>query len=527
MPNTTVFIFDSSYPSIDIALPIDEAEMHVVVSDREVEPPPGHTNLQLEEPTGFGSFRRNIRLLRATWRKSDGRKCIVISAPGMRRQQFLLNTLYALCLCRNVEFFDGVGLRSLARSWKLIVTSAARFLGKCVLGRLKEKIRTAQFNHRIRTLCSAATPEGRLFGIYNRTRSFSLPLDKVTQQPSGNSIYGGYTRGWYLPTLSNHLQRYKVQTTRHRLRDVTLHIEDVGRGPERFLFQHERILDYPYLLITRERRNGTVSVSTRAKVMSVERGIDMLHFTSSYYHWLVDGVPRILDLIDDGTDFDKYPLIMPPLEVFQRQLLEILGISSDRQVVIVGKDDWCHVGECIFPTATFPFTVPGLDDYWTQPNGDMLLRIRERILARLPKRNSKSENAKKRLYISRAKATKRKLTVQSEAAVRTVLESRGFQTVYLEDLPWIDQLQLLIGAEIIVGVHGAGLTNIIFANARSLLEFQNPLEARAYFAVIARELNMSYAYIVGTLEGHSKNFDNIMVDPAALIKTLDRLSVSS
>ena len=163
----------------------------------------------------------------------------------------------------------------------------------------------------------------------------------------------------------------------------------LGGGAERFLFQHERILDYPYLLITRERRNGTVSVSTRAEVMSVERGIDMLHFTSGYYHWLVDGVPRILDLIDDGTDFDKYPLIMPPLEVFQRQLLESSGNLFRRQVVIVGKDDWCHVGECVFPTATFHSTVPGLDDYWTHPNGDMLLRIRERILDGCQRRNLK------------------------------------------------------------------------------------------------------------------------------------------
>lgn len=44
---------------------------------------------------------------------------------------------------------------------------------------------------------------------------------------------------------------------------------------------------------------------------------------------------------------------------------------------------------------------------------------------------------------------------------------------------------------------------------------------------MARELNMSYAYIMGTLDGRSSNFDNIMVDTEALAKTLDRIDVDS
>ena len=199
----------------------------------------------------------------------------------------------------------------------------------------------------------------------------------------------------------------------------------------------------------------------------------MLHFTTSYYHWLVDGVPRILDLIDDGIDFNEYPLIMPPLDLFQRELLEILGIAPERQVLTLKKGDWCHVHDCIFPTAYFPFAAPGLDDYWTQPNGDTLRRIRERILTCIRKIAGENTNASKRLYVSRAKATRRKLTTQCEAAVRTVLESRGFQTIWLEHLPWVEQIRLISGAEFIVGVHGAGLTNILFGQSRALLEFQS------------------------------------------------------
>ena len=367
MPNTSVFIFDSSYMSVDVALPIDDNKPHLIVSDREIEPPPGHSSLQIEEQTGVGAFHRNLQSLRRAWHKAGGGKCIVIVAPGVRREQLLLNTIFALYLCRNVVFFDGVSFRSLKRSWRLMLGTVARTLGKMVIGRLKNWFERAQFDRSIKSHRDAATAEGRLFGQYAKTRCFTLPLDSVVRQPNGPSIYGEHTRGWYLPMLSSRRQRYKVQTTRHRLHDIVLHVEDVNGSAERLLIKDGRILDYPYLL-GKAQRNLGYFVATRGEVKNIERGIDLLHFTSGYYHWLLEGVPRVLDLIDDGTDFNKYPLIMPPLEPFHGQILEVLGISVDTQVVTVDKGDWCNVCECIIPTSYFPFAAPELDD----PSGQQM-----------------------------------------------------------------------------------------------------------------------------------------------------------
>ncbi len=525
MRRRSVFIFDSTYPSPDVALPIDETQPYIVVSDREIEPPPGQDSLQLEDQPGFSAFVKNLRLVRAVWRKENGGKCIVISAPSVRREQLVQNSLFALSLSRNVLFFDGLTLTTLAGAWRHILRSGVSLLGSRVLGGVKARIRRYRFERGLKSHSDMATPEGRLFGVYGRSQSFSLPLDTAVREPDLPSIYGSFTRGWYLPALSNRRQRYNVQTTRHLLRDIFLHIEAVGGSQERFLFKDGKVLDYPYLL-GKVRRNASYRVSTRREIKSIDRGIDLLHFTSGYYHWLVEGVPRILDLIDDGTDFDRYPLILPPVETFQRQLLEVLGISPDSQVVTLGKDDWLHVGECIFPTANFPFAAPGLDDPSGQPDGSLLRRIRERLLERIPMAPEGTSGPSNRLYISRSRATKRKFTIPTEDAVRSVLESRGFQTVCLEDLHWAEQARLASSADLIVGLHGAGLTNILFAKGGGLLEFQNPLEARPYFALMARELNMKYAYIVGRLEGRSNHFDNITIDPGELTDLLSRLEVA-
>src|SRR5215469_3514177 len=524
MSSESTFIFDTSYPSAEIALPIDDLKPHVIVSDRNIVPPPRHNSLRLEKLVDLTSFRRNLRLLKVAWLKNSGEKCIVIAPSGARKEQILWNTLYAFSLCRKVEFFDGAKMKPLLQSCAFILSSAARVLARSILGSLRVKIKEIRFNYSIKTDSDAATPEGRLFGLYTRSQTFGLTPDNVIKNADGPSIYGAYTGGWFLPMLSNRRQRYAVQTTRHRLGDISLHVEDVQGSPVRFLFKDGRILDYPYLL--GKARYGNYLVSTRRAIKSVERGIDLLHYTSGYYHWLLEGVPRILDLIDDGIDFNEYPLILPPMEEYHRQVLKVLGVSPDTQVVTVDKGDWCHVRDCIFPTANFPFGTPELDDPSGQPDATLLRRIRERLLERLPKATPTNRLVSERIYISTQRARKRKFTTQTELAVRSVLETEGFQSVCLEDFPWAEQVLLMANAKFIVGLHGAGLANILFSNAKSLIEVQNPYEARAYFALMARELNINYAYIVGALAGDSSNFDNILIDPRALADMLHRIDNS-
>lgn len=517
MPYDAVFVFDSSYPSVDIAVPIDDERPHVIVSNRRIEPPPGHSCLLLDKEANLASIFRNLRSLRIAWTDAKGEKCIVIAAIGVRPEQLLLNTIYAFFLSRNVALFDGSRHRSILPFWQRLLKGAFVHPVRRLLGGLKLKLATARFKRRVRTLPAYLTREGRLFGLYTSSHSFSLPPDKVTLLPDGRSLYGNSTREWYLPAFSNRRQRYSVQTTRHRLCDVTLHVEKANGLEVSSLFKDGRILDCPYMLGS-ARSHYRYPVSTRGTIKTIARGINLLAYVSGYYHWLIEGVPRILDLIDDGLDFDQYPLLMPPLDLFQRQTLEVLGIIPDRHVITVEVGDWCHVGECIFPTPNFPFGWQEIEDPSGQPDYALLTRIRARLMECITLVTPAIPNPPKKLYISRAKARARKFAVETEAAVSSVLEGADFQTVYLEDLPWPAQVRLVAGAECIAGLHGAGLTNILFANAKTLLEFHNPLETRAYFAVMARELDIRYTSIIGALQGYSPKFNNITIDLQTLTK---------
>ncbi len=104
MPGNAVFIFDSSFPSVAVALPIDDRRPHVVVSNRRIEPPPGHSCLHLEKETSLGSVWRNLGSLRTAWVGAAGGGCVVIAASGVRPEQLLINAIYALFLSRETSF---------------------------------------------------------------------------------------------------------------------------------------------------------------------------------------------------------------------------------------------------------------------------------------------------------------------------------------------------------------------------------------------------------------------------------------
>ena len=66
-----------------------------------------------------------------------------------------------------------------------------------------------------------------------------------------------------------------------------------------------------------------------------------------------------------------------------------------------------------------------------------------------------------RLYISRAKATSRKIV--NEAELEEELRQRGFRIAFFEELPFAEQLALISQAEIIVSAHGAAWTLVVVA----------------------------------------------------------------
>jgi capsular polysaccharide biosynthesis protein len=170
----------------------------------------------------------------------------------------------------------------------------------------------------------------------------------------------------------------------------------------------------------------------------------------NYGHFLLDVLPRV-DLIERaGWRLDNFDHILAPLHLKSfAPLLEQLGVPLNRVRCCANVAGYtCE--RLVAPT--FPGVRRSLP-----PWGAAFLR------ARAAKQASESGNMR-RLYIPRD--TTRRIINEEELIERLV--SYGFE-IFRPATSQEDPRQAFAGAEVVVGAHGAGLADIVFAPKSSLL----------------------------------------------------------
>ena len=227
-------------------------------------------------------------------------------------------------------------------------------------------------------------------------------------------------------------------------------------------------------------------------------------FYSNYYHWLTDCATRLC-IIDK---LPEVPVLLPrKLSDWQSESLDLLGIEPARRLQL---DEGCYEVDRLY----FPFT-------GTTGNTHSL------ALQELRRRYSgeRAPVAGKRLYVARSDAGYRRLV--NEAEVARALEGEGFQIVEGSKLSLKEKVALFADAEIIVGVHGAGLASLIFAPPGSIvLEIHDPEHPVPSNYLLSASLEQRYWCLLGENESKRrgepvrKGYDDVSVSLEELTRTL-------
>lgn len=200
-----------------------------------------------------------------------------------------------------------------------------------------------------------------------------------------------------------------------------------------------------------------------------------------YFHWMVDILPRLELLRRGGFDWAAIDwfLLNYSDQSFQRETLAALGILAEK---ILSSDRHPHIqGTLIAPAFAGHLG-------WLQPWALQFLRQMF-----LPKAVSK--NLPKRVYISRSRASYRR--VLNEAEVVETLAHAGFVAIVLESLSFAEQVALFANAEAIVAPHGSGLTNLAFCSPHTqVVEIVSPHYIRHYYWLISHHLHLQHYYLV-------------------------------
>jgi hypothetical protein len=227
------------------------------------------------------------------------------------------------------------------------------------------------------------------------------------------------------------------------------------------------------------------------------------HWYNNYYHWFVEWLPRALVALDQGIDPDTL-LMPPPMGAWAHDSLRALGLRPR-----------------ILPEEGEAWRVRRLTLIHESPFRASTLRaLAQRLRAQvgpLPPRSRK-------VWISRRGAVHRRLL--QEAVLESWLAARGWEIVRLEELSLAEQIRLLGSCVALAGLHGAGLTNMIFAPPGT-----------AVLEIVMRERPCSEYYGLGAALGHpywivmahragnreSLVHDDVNVDLAAFQRAIEQL----
>jgi capsular polysaccharide biosynthesis protein len=244
-----------------------------------------------------------------------------------------------------------------------------------------------------------------------------------------------------------------------------------------------------------------------------------------YSHWMFDLLPKLEVLRRAGwslNTIDHY-VVNRYADRHERETLERFGIGPEK--IVIGGGRVISADRMLFCSPLrYGFRTPR----WLR---DFIIRTF------LPDQRPNPRGERLRLYISRAGARRRR--VLNEDVVRIILEHRGFRTLQAEQHSVGDIAGLVNAAEQIVAPHGAGATNVVFAQPGTrLLEtfgahiapeawLMTSLVGGRHFLLAGKDESGRYPWHEDAYRGLSdfeRNLTDYMIDPGDLERALDMLA---
>jgi capsular polysaccharide biosynthesis protein len=164
---------------------------------------------------------------------------------------------------------------------------------------------------------------------------------------------------------------------------------------------------------------------------------------------------------------------LPELKAsYEQETIETFKLSK---VVTVKEKEYVKAKELFLP------------DYTASPgnfNPEVIRGLSKHLITSLV--DEKAANGSRKIFISRSKAPRRK--IRNEEALETILIRYGYEVLCMEDFSFKEQVQITYNSQVMISLHGAGLTNMMFMPFGSSvfeLRFKGDDHSNCYFSMAA------------------------------------------
>ena len=226
----------------------------------------------------------------------------------------------------------------------------------------------------------------------------------------------------------------------------------------------------------------------------------------NFYHWIIDCMPRLCALAASPWSGNRpiRLLATSPPTALEQVFLDRFPPGTFT-VEVVSRRSVYRVETLLFT----PLKTQRLAGYLPAPYVEAL---RGMMAPKRPRTHAR------RLYVSRADAEYRK--VANEDDLVAMLHDYGFEAVTLADRPLDEQAALFYDAEAVIAPHGAGLTNLVYADAAFVLELFPDPRVTPHYVFLCKSLGHRYRYLAGPAP--TLNPPSFVVDLGAVRTAVER-----
>lgn len=232
-----------------------------------------------------------------------------------------------------------------------------------------------------------------------------------------------------------------------------------------------------------------------------------IHGAHNYYHWNVDVLPKlgILELAGYSLDDVDRIVLRDFNQKFHHDAFARLGIAEEKLYLTENAPYFrcqrlLHVDLRNFVGMQMNRVVP---DYLRSVFLEKPQSVRGR-----------------KLFIARANNHARPITNQDKAL--ELVGRYGYETVYMEGLTLAEQAEMFNSASVIVGTHGAGLTNLVYCEPGTTVVEIYGEHVYSFFYGLSNLCGLRYIPILSSPDDYDAvvdaNIGNAKTDQAKTIK---------
>jgi capsular polysaccharide biosynthesis protein len=230
---------------------------------------------------------------------------------------------------------------------------------------------------------------------------------------------------------------------------------------------------------------------------------------NNFSHWLLDILPRLKIFEENYSIKEIDYFLLPELKYsFHHETLEILNIPFNK---ILSDKQNRHIEADILFVTDHPWYKKGfLHDEMVNIPEWIVKWLRDKFLP-----HAEYKNTSERIYIDRSDSLFNHCQIINSDEVWEFLKNEGFMKIKSTEISFKNQIGLFNSAKIIVGAHGAGLTNLIFSKTNAnIIEFKPENHPNNVYQRISQINNLNYRKITSKsfkLDNDKKKGD-ILVD---------------